>query len=164
MADIRSDVTAGVAEVSAEEELRICLFLMGADTYAIPVEALTEIIIPQKIFPIPTTPAYVAGIINLRGNIIPIVDIRPVLALSQEAASGQIAILRYNQMPIGIVVDAVVEIASVPRNKIVEVPAEHALQHPGKERNRFVKSIIHREGGIAALLDIDKVLDAIKLA
>ena len=105
MADIRSDVTAGVAEVSAEEELRICLFLMGADTYAIPVEALTEIIIPQKIFPIPTTPAYVAGIINLRGNIIPIVDIRPVLALSQEAASGQIAILRYNQMPIGIVVD-----------------------------------------------------------
>lgn len=164
MADIRSDVTAGVVEATAEEGLRVCLFSIGADTYAIPVEALTEIIIPQKIFPVPTTPGHVVGVINLRGNIIPIVDIRPILALPQTTTTGQIAILNYDQMLLGIVVDVVVEIVTIPKNRLVDVPAEHSVQHAGKERNRYIRSIIQRESGICALLDIDKIYDSIRLA
>jgi purine-binding chemotaxis protein CheW len=165
LADNRSDVTADVIDVTAEEQIRVCLFSIGEDTYAIPVEALTEIIIPQKIFPVPTTPGHVLGVINLRGNIIPIVDIRPVLALPQRNASGQIAILKHHQVPLGIVVDAVVEIASISKSRFLEVPAEHAMQtQAGKSRSRFLRSIIQREDGAIALLDIEKVFNEIKLA
>lgn len=165
MADNRSDVTADVLDGTAEEEIRVCLFSIGEDTYAIPVEALTEIIIPQKVFPVPTTPSHVLGVINLRGNIIPIVDIRPVLALPQRNAGGQIAIIKHHQVPLGIVVDAVVEVASIPKSRFLEIPAEHSMQTPaGKSRNRFLKSIIQRESDVAALLDIGKVFDEIKLA
>jgi purine-binding chemotaxis protein CheW len=164
LADNRSDVTAEAVEGVTEEEIRVCLFSVGEDTYAIPVEVLTEIIIPQKLFPVPTTPGHVLGVINLRGNIIPIVDIRPILSLSQKNIAGQIAILRYHQVPLGIVVDAVVEVASIPKSRFLDLPAELAAQQPGKSRNRFLQSIIQREGGVAALLDIEKVLDEIKLA
>lgn len=164
MADNRSDVTAEAVEGVTEEEIRVCLFSVGEDTYAIPVEVLTEIIIPQKLFPVPTTPGHVLGVINLRGNIIPIVDIRPILSLSQKNIAGQIAILRHHQVPLGIVVDAVVEVASIPKSRFLDLPAELAAQQPGKSRNRFLQSIIQREGGVAALLDIEKVLDEIKLA
>ncbi len=165
MAEANSDVNAGVVDVISEEEIRICLFRMGEDAYAIPVEVLTEIIITQKLFPVPTAPGHVLGVINLRGNIIPIVDIRPILALPQENTSGQIAILRHNQMPLGIFVDSVVEVASIPKSRFLDVPPEHAMQQQaGKTRNRFLKSIIQREGGVAALLDMNKVFDAIKLA
>ena len=163
MADNRSDAAADVIDVMAEEEVRVCLFSIGEDIYAIPVEALTEIIIQQKIFPVPTTPGHVLGVINLRGNIVPIVDIRPVLSLPQRSASGQIAILKHNQIPLGIIVDAVEEVASIPKSRFLEVPPEHALQQAGKSRNRFLKSVIQRESGVAALLDVDKVFEAIRL-
>ena len=79
MADINTEVTAEVVQhATAEEEVRICLFSISGDTYAVTVDLLAEIIIPQKVFPVPTTPSHVIGIINLRGNIVPIVDIRPV--------------------------------------------------------------------------------------
>ena len=49
--------------------------------------------------------------------------------------------------------------------KFLDVPSEHALQHPsGKIRNRYLRSIIQRERGVAALLDIEKLFNAIKLA
>ncbi|HWR71755.1 MAG TPA: chemotaxis protein CheW [Nitrospirota bacterium] len=165
MADTRSEVNTDVIEATTEEEIRVCLFRIGDDSYAIPVEVLTEIIITQKLFPVPTTPGHVLGVINLRGSIIPIVDIRPVLALPQQSASGQIAILKHNHILLGIIVDAVVEVASVPKSRFLDIPPEHAMQQQaGKTRNRFLKSIIQRESGVAALLDINKVFDAIKLA
>lgn len=165
MADTRSEVNSEVIEATTEEEIRVCLFRIGDDSYAIPVEVLTEIIITQKLFPVPTTPGHVLGVINLRGNIIPIVDIRPVLALPQQNASGQIAILKHDQILLGIVVDAVIEVASVPKSRFLEIPPEHAMQQQaGKTRNRFLRSIIQRDSGVAALLDINKVFDAIKIA
>lgn len=163
MTDKTSDVTADVVDVAAEELFRVCLFRIGEDHYAIPVETLTEIITPPKIFPVPTTPGHVLGVINLRGNIIPVVDIRPVLSLPQDRGMGQIAILRYNQIPMGIGVDAVIEIASIPKSRFLDIPAEHALQQSGTPLNRFMKAIIQRENGVAALLDVERIFDAIKL-
>ena len=90
MADIGTDVTADVLQQStAEEEVRICLFGIGGDTYAVTVDVLVEIIIPQKIFPVPTTPSFLTGVISLRGNIVPIVDIRPALSIPPASGIGR---------------------------------------------------------------------------
>jgi chemotaxis signal transduction protein len=162
LAEIDNDVAADVIDVVPEEEFRVCLFSMGEDLYAVPVDMLTEIIISQKIFPVPTTPPHVLGVINLRGNIVPIVDIRPTLSLPQHSAPGQIAIIRQGALTIGIVVDTVSEVVAVPVNKILAIPAEAAGQ-AGKSRSRFLKSVIQREGGVAALLDVQRILEEIKL-
>ncbi len=162
MAEIDKEVTADVIEVVPEEEMRVCLFSMGDDLYAIPVELLTEIIISQKIFPVPTTPPHVLGVINLRGNIVPIVDIRQALSLPRQSLPHQIAILKNREVTLGIVVDNVSEVISVPMSSILAIPAETNPQ-AGKSRTRFLKSIIQREEGVAALLDVEQIIQEIRL-
>ncbi len=163
MAAIDDDVTADVIDVQPEEEVRICLFSIGEDTYAIPVDVLTEIIIPQKIFPVPTTPSHVFGVINLRGNIVPIVDIRPVLSLPQQSTPGQIAIVKQGTMLLGIVVDNVAAVLAIPMQSIQAIPSD-AGSHPsaGKNRSRFIKGIIQRETGVIALLNIERIISEIR--
>jgi purine-binding chemotaxis protein CheW len=163
LAEIDSEAIIDVKEEQQEEEIRVCLFSLGVDMYAIPVDLLTEIISPQKIFPVPTTPSHVIGIINLRGNIVPIVDIRQTLSLSQQSSlSGQIAVVKYGAITIGIVVDSVYEVFSVPVSSILAIPADHEDQTP-INRSRFFKGIIQRETGLAALLHIERIIDEIKL-
>ncbi len=162
MAEIDNDVAADVIDIIPEEEVRVCLFSMGEDLYAIPVELLTEIIISHNIFPVPTTPPHVLGVINLRGNIIPIVDIRSTLSLPRQSTPGQTAIIKYGTVVIGIVVDAVSEVVSVPVSKVLSIPADSGGQ-TGQARGRFLKSIIQREGGVAALLDVERIIEEIKL-
>jgi purine-binding chemotaxis protein CheW len=166
LAEIGTDVTSEVVQqASAEEEVRICLFSISGDTYAVTVDILAEIIIPQKIFSVPTTPSHVIGIINLRGNIVPIVDIRPALSLPASAGANQIIIIGYNQMTLGILVDTVAEVISVPLSSVLPLPADVAFQESGaKNRNRYLKAIIQRQSGVAALLNIDRLLEAIRLS
>lgn len=165
MAEIVSDVTAEVVQhATAEEEVRICLFSISGDTYAVTVDILAEIIIPQKIFPVPTTPSQVIGVINLRGNIVPIVDIRPALSLPVTPGVNQVAIIRYNQMILGILVDSVAEVIAVPVSSVLPLPAEVAVQEAGaKNRSRYLKAIIQRQNGVAALLNIDRLLETVRL-
>jgi len=162
LAEFDNDVTADVVDVLPEEEIRVCLFSMGEDTFAIPVDLLTEIIISQKIFHVPTTPPHVLGVINLRGNIVPIVDIRQALSLSQQSVPGQIAIVKQGTITLGIVVDNVFEVVGVPLGTVQTIPADYSAQ-ANKNRSRFVKGIIKREAGVVALLNIEKVFDEIKL-
>lgn len=166
MADINTEVIAEVVQhATAEEEVRICLFSISGDTYAVTVDLLAEIIIPQKVFPVPTTPSHVIGIINLRGNIVPIVDIRPALSLPSTAGLNQVAIIRHEQMTIGIVVDSVADVISVPVSSILPLPAETAVQESDtKGRSRYLKAIVQRQNGVAALLNIDRLLEAIRLS
>ncbi len=164
MADIENDVTAEVVDVIPEEEIRICLFSIGEDVYALPIDVLTEIILQQNIFPVPTTPQHVLGVINLRGNIVPIVDIRPALFLPQESNPGQIALIKHGHMFFGIVVDSVSEVISVPESSLLPMPAENAAQNVTSGRNRFFKAAVQRESGVAVLLDIDRLIEGIKLS
>ncbi len=167
MADMRSEVAANSnevkPEVAPEEEIRVCLFRIGEDSYAIPVSMVTEIITPQKLFPVPTTPKHVLGIINLRGNIVPIVDIRPVLSLPRQSEPGQVAILKHGAITLGIVVDDVSEVVAVPESSLMPIPAENA-QSSGKSRSRFALALVPREHSVAALLNVEKIIEEIKLS
>jgi chemotaxis signal transduction protein len=125
---------------------------------------LTEIILQQNIFPVPTTPQHVLGVINLRGNIVPIVDIRPALFLPQESTPSQIALVRHGHMFFGIVVDSVSEVISVPESSFLPLPPDNATQNIPAGRSRFFKAAVQREGGVAVLLDIDRLIEGIKLS
>jgi purine-binding chemotaxis protein CheW len=162
LAEIDNDVATDVADILPEEEIRVCLFSMGEDTYAIAVDLLTEIIIPQRIFPVPTTPPHVLGIINLRGNIVPIVDIRSALSLPQQSGAGQIAIVKYGTITLGIVVDNVFEVVPVPVSRVLSIPTDSGSQ-AARNRSRFFKGVIQRETGLAALLNIERIFEEIKL-
>ncbi len=158
MAELGIDANTEALDVLPEEEIRLCLFSIGEELYALPIEALTEIIIAQRIFPVPTTPAHVLGIINLRGNIVPIIDIRFALSLPQQSKPDQIIIVKHGPVLLGIIVDNVTEVASVPESNFLPLPSDST------GRTRYFKSMVQREGGAAGLLDIDYLFSAVKLA
>lgn len=165
MAVINNDFTTDVMNILPEEEIRVCLFSIGNDTYAIPVDILVEVVNPQKIFPVPTTPSHVIGVVNLRGNIIPIVDIRPALALPPQSLPGQIVVLKLGAMMLGIAVDSVSSVIQVPESSIQTPKKEAAEKHAGgTSRSRFLRGVIRHEAVTAALLDIDRVIDEIRLS
>ncbi len=163
MAVINNDVTADAIGVLPDENVQICLFSISDDTFAIPVEALIEIITSQKIFPVPTTPSHVLGVINLRGNIVPIIDIRPALSLPQRSVPGQIAIVKRGSMMLGFIVDNVSTIISIPTSHIRPLPPETGIQKTVKSRTRFLQGVVQRDTGVVALLDIERVIDEIML-
>jgi purine-binding chemotaxis protein CheW len=165
LAAFDNDATANVLDVLPEEEVRICLCSIGEDTYAIPVDVLTEIIIPQSITPVPTAPSHVLGVINLRGNIVPIVDIRPALSLPQQSSSAQIAIVKLGTMLLGVVVDNVSAVLAVPESSVQALPSDAGPQQSsGRSRTRFLKGIIQRDDGVVALLNMERIIDEIKIA
>lgn len=163
MAESGNDVTTDVIDEISQEETRICLFTISGEMFAVPVIMLTEIIITQKIFPVPTTPPFVLGVINLRGTIVPIVDIRPTLSLPTQSAPGQIAVVKHGAMMLGIVVDTVSTVVSVLESSIQPMPAAQDTGSAGG-RNRFLKGSIHQDFGVAALLDLERILNEIKLS
>jgi chemotaxis signal transduction protein len=96
---------------------------------------------------------------------VPIVDIRPALSLPPASGIGQVAIIRFHQITIGIVVDTVSEVVSVPVSSILPLPAEASVQDAGaRSRNRFLQAIVQRPTGVAALLNIDRLLESISLS
>jgi chemotaxis signal transduction protein len=106
----------------------------------------------------------VRGVINLRGNILPIVEIRDMLSLAPPSAiAGQIVIIKHDTSTIGIVVDNVYEVTSVPVSSVLTIPADFGAQ-PGRNRSRFFIGIIQRETGLAALLNIERIFEEIKLS
>jgi len=85
------------------------------------------------------------------------------LSLPRQSLPSQIAIIKNQAITLGIVVDNVSEVIALPKSSLLAIPADTGAQ-AGKSRSRFLKSIIQRGDGVAALLDVERIIEEIKLA
>ena len=127
-------------------------FQSGNEYFGLKIEYVNEIIVFQEITEIPESPEYVKGLINLRGKIIPVVDVRlrfhqePILYTDRTC----IIVISFDQMVVGLIVEKIAE--------VVEIPAENILPAPtiGKNdqgKNRFVSGIGKVGNEVKLLLD-----------
>ncbi len=135
------------------EDLQIVAFRLSAEEYALPITKVKDINRFMPLTKIPKSPAFMKGVINLRGEIIPVVDLRERFGLPvSEATDGsRIMVVDFNNRLLGIIVDCVTEVLSIPTTEIDIPPAAAKLnikQVPGvgKVNNRLL-----------ILLDIDEV-------
>jgi purine-binding chemotaxis protein CheW len=130
-------------------------FLLGGEEYGLEILKVQEIIGMMNITPVPRTPMYIRGVINLRGKVIPIVDLR--LKFDMEAAERTsetcIIVVEANRVQTGIVVDQVSEVLDILSDDIEDTPA-----FGGEVNTDFILGIGKPEGHVALLLDIDRVL------
>ena len=129
-------------------------FTLGEELYGIDIRAVIEIIGIMPITKVPEVPAYVQGIINLRGKIIPVVDMR--LRFGQEYLPYSdrtcVIIISVNDVLIGLIIDGVSEVLTIPENSIVPPPELKSV------RNRYVKNIGKlSEEKVVLLLDWKKL-------
>lgn len=134
---------------------------LDSTAYGIEISKVKEIIGITEITTVPQTPAFVKGVINLRGKVIPIVDLRVKFDLTATAYHDRtcIIVVDFNgseqSAPIGLVVDEVTEVANVDGEDVEDTPA-----HGIGLTSDYIIGMAKSEGRINVLLDIDKVLNA----
>ena len=109
---------AGEAGGSAERQLVV--FRLAQDTYGFDIDAVREIIRMQEITRVPNAPENIEGVINLRGRICPVMDLRKRLgvSLSDATADSRIVVVEIEGEDVGMIVDAVTEVLRVPADRI----------------------------------------------
>ncbi|HHW21877.1 MAG TPA: purine-binding chemotaxis protein CheW [Clostridiaceae bacterium] len=134
---------------------RYLTFSIGNESYGIEVRYVTEIIGIQAITEIPELPGYIKGIINLRGKIIPVMDVR--LRFKKEPREYNdrtcIIVIDIRDISIGLIVDTVSEVITISEQDIVEPPK----MNKGFQ-NRYIKNIGKVENDVKLLLDCEKLL------
>jgi purine-binding chemotaxis protein CheW len=130
-------------------------FFIGEETYGIDILFVTEIIGILPITVLPELPAYMKGVINLRGKIIPVMDVR--IRFKKESVRYNdrtcIIIVNSGEVTLGLIVDAVAEVVSIPEQDVVAPPSL-----PGATANRFIKAIGKVGDQVKLLLDCDQLL------
>ena len=128
-------------------------FLLGNEVYGIEIAIVIEIIGLQPITEMPEMPPYVRGIINLRGKIIPVVDMR--LKFKKEFRDYNsrtcIIVVKIKEVLIGLIVDSVAEVVFIADDNIVSPPNINSVN------NKYVKSIGKIGEAVKLLLDCEKI-------
>lgn len=108
-----------------EEQCQFVVCRIGGEEFAIDVLTVQEINRLAEVTRVPKTPAYVEGVINLRGRIIPVLDLRQRFGLTSGKQTGQtrVVVVSLSSRLVGLVVDAVVEVLNLPKTAIEAPPS-----------------------------------------
>lgn len=136
-------------------EKHLVLFTIAGEKYAVDINSVYEIIRTQPVTRVPRAPFFVEGIINLRGKVVPIVDMRKRLGLGdvEQTKDSRIMVVDSNGESVGIIVDAVTEVLRIPADA-VEPPSNIIIT----TASGYMLGIAKRDGDMIVLLDLNRVL------
>jgi len=147
----------GSSELKDQNEtiFHLVTFQLGKEEYGIEISSVQEIIRATDITPVPGAPSHVRGVINLRGKIIPVVDLRTRFALPQTETSDaqRIVVVELREKRIGMLVDSVSQVIKIPSGVVEEMPEEAT----GVDEN-FIKGVGKLEGRLVIILDLNRSL------
>lgn len=131
-------------------------FALGDEQYAIEIKHVVDIIGIQDITEIPNQPEYIMGVINLRGKIIPTMDVRKRFnkPFNDYNKRTCIIVVELNAVSVGLIVDMVLEVIAIPDEQIAEPPTFNT-----DFKNKFILGIGKIQNDIVIVLDSDKLLN-----
>lgn len=136
-------------------EEQLVAFRLAGEAYGIPIACVQEVIRACEITAIPRTPTYLRGVVNLRGKIVPVVDLRGRLGLPAAGgtAATRIVVVEVEDGVVGMVVDEVNEVLRLPVDR-VEAPSDLVCDVTVD----FIRAIGRRDDGLILLLDVARTL------
>lgn len=134
---------------------KFLIFPLGKEDYAIEIKCITEIIGIQPITQVPELPVYVKGIINLRGKIIPVMDVRLRFRMPPTEYNDRtcIIVIEEKDLSVGLIVDNVSEVLTVADQDIVPPP-----EIKKDVDNRYVQAIIKVDEAVKLILDCERLI------
>ena len=129
-------------------------FVLDTEQYGVPIIKVREILVVLPITPMPQTPHFIKGVINLRGKVIPVVDTRLKFGMMEKEYTSEtcIIVVEVKEKGIGLVVDTVREVRDVAEDQIEDPP------NYGGDSNAFIRGLGKVNEKVIILLDIDQVL------
>lgn len=148
-------MTAQTLKSGDDPVLQWVTFRLGNETYGINVMQVREVLRYTEIAPVPGAPSYVIGIINLRGNVVTVIDTRERFGLpaADITDSTRIVILESDDQVVGIMVDAVAEVVYLRQSEI-----ETAPNVGNDESSRYIQGVCHKNDELLILIEIAKLL------
>ncbi len=153
------------ARAMGDKEGKYLTFSLAGEEYGIGILKVKEIIGMMPITTVPRAPEHVKGVINLRGKVIPVVDLRLKFGMDEMKYTERTCIIvaevsgGAGSVQVGIVVDSVSEVLNIRREDIEETPAFGA-----KLDTDYMLGMAKMNGGVKILLDINKVLNGSEFA
>ncbi|MDX9702940.1 MAG: chemotaxis protein CheW [Candidatus Auribacterota bacterium] len=149
-----------MAKVDTERELQLVTFRLGKEEYGVNIEQVREIIRIVEIIHVPKAPAFVEGLINLRGTVVSVIDLRKRFDIvpSGEKEAERIIVVEVQNRTIGVIVDSVLEVLRLSSSNIDDVPPTVS----GVD-TKFLFGVGKIGERLMMLLDLDKVLSTEEL-
>lgn len=147
--------TGHSSQMAEDQILQYVTFRLDEETYGINVMQIQEVLRYTEIAPVPGAPDYVLGIINLRGNVVTVIDTRRRFGLSDSEVSDhtRIVVLEIEGQVVGILVDSVAEVVYLRQSEI-----ETAPNVGNEESARFIQGVCNKNGELIILVEFEKML------
>lgn len=151
---LKDDYGTG-AQVNAQNSLQLIAFSIGEQTYGVEITTVREIRAWNGATPLPNTREYVRGVINLRGVVLPVVDLRCRLGLGQTNANPKdvIVVVQSAERTIGLLVDAVSDILTVTSSEVQPTP-----ELARESNSAFIEGIAVLSERMVTILSMDKLI------
>ncbi len=153
---------ANELEMTEEEKIQYIVVKIGSEHYGINISLVDNIVRMQKITRVPKVPAYYPGIINLRGEIVPVMSARIKMGLGEDIITNQsrIIILKLEvQGLVGIVVDAVREVITLGESEI-----DRTAQNSKKQDTTYINGIGKNGDELISIFDINSIIDEVSVS
>ena len=148
-------MSINTAEVQDNTVFRWVTFFLDQEKYGINVMQVQEVLRVTEIAPVPGAPEYVLGIINLRGNVVTVIDTRQRFGLLpiEQDDSSRIVIVESNDQVIGILVDSVAEVIDLRLSEIESAPNVGT-----EDASKFIQGVASQEDELLIIVDLNKLL------
>lgn len=157
MRERKSRRSRKTAATTVEKEIRqFAVFSLGAEKYAVNIAVIKEIIRPLKITPLPGSPGFIEGVISIRGEVIPVIEMRKRFDVQGEReAPPRMIIVKVEDQWVGMIVDSVTEVIRIPANEIKAPP-----RVMGGESTKYINGVCRQGDDLVVLLNLDEILSS----
>ena len=133
-------------------QARACLIRLGSVLYAVEVRYAREVVVFDEYTQVPLAPPHLIGVANLRGRLVPLVDLRPLLGLEPARATrdAKALVVERDQLTAAFLIDDVVGLEPLER-----------VTAPDPDEGEFIAGRLERSAGAAVLLDVSRILTAL---
>ena len=149
-------MSAVLQEKISQQVFRWVTFRLADEIYGINVMQVQEVLRMSDVAPVPGAPHFVMGIINLRGNVVTVLDTRKLLdlTLSELTDNSRIMIIESGNVSVGLLVDGVAEVVNIDSSDIDPPPAVG-----NEEGSRYIQGIYRTDRQILILIDLNKLIN-----
>ena len=143
-----SSSEASRAQVDGASTVRVAVISLSGEIFTIDLKNIREVFVVESITPVPGMPSGLVGVTNLRGTVVPLLDLRPMLGLSAEAAMIYAVVVKHGNWQVGVLVDTVPEIRTLSKDQFLPAPTG-----TGEGAFPFVSTVVKLEDRLRGMLE-----------
>jgi len=144
---------SGQTQVPGSSTMRAAIISLGGELFTIDLKSVREVFVIESITPVPGMPSGLVGVTNLRGTVIPLLDLRSMFALNQDATLRYAIVVKHENWQVGVMVDTVPEIRTLSKDQFLPAPVGS-----GEGAFPFVSTVVKLEDRLRGVLEASVML------